>query len=628
MRNKKGIAVLIIIFMLASTAMGFAATVFSDVASTHWANEYITKMSEKGIIKGFEDSNTLKFYFKPDNSVTYIESIQMIYQTLKAAEKLKSTTGLVAKHQTTLTSNNIPVWAHEAVAYALEYSIVHKDELKIFINKNVQANAKRADVAVYLGKALNMEDAIDPLPILNFVDSELIVKSAVPYIELLVRKGIISGDNNNRFNPNNAIRRAEMATMCSKALDLIDTKVTVPGTTTPSTPQQSGTSQNTDIKTIEYIIEETNTVVVKNSAGEREVYGLEKNAYVKIDGKMSRLSSLSIGQKITLVFDTSKNVIGIEKLDILTDFAGRVEKIVDYTDYYLITVKDYYNPLKKQDFKVYSNAQIILNNRKVAFDKLKVGDVVDIEVEGDKAKLIEIEAENAVHDGILDTNVYFNPYPTIKVKIRNNEIIELELDEEVEIKRNSRTNTIESLIKGDIVTVTVRRGKVTSIIATSVDTKRRDEGSIKAITLGSPTTMTIVTEDKEDITYDVARTVLVEIDKKDATLYDLRPNFYVKLSLTNGIVTSITADKERLVNTIVGEIQRVYSNYNMIAVNYMNAETGKYETKSITITDDTKIISTTGTTLRLAHLQSKDQVFIDGYEVDNLYIASRIIMLN
>ena len=626
MKNKKGLALLIVMFMLINPIFSFAATVFSDVASNHWAKDFISKMSEKGIIRGFEDTKTLRFNFKPENPVTYVESIQMIYQTLKSVNKLKSTTGLVTKHQTTLTSAKIPTWAHEAMAYAIEYNIVHKDEVTKFIKNNAQVNAKRVDVAVFLGKAIDMDDAIDPLPILGFMDAEMIIKVAVPYVDLLVKKQIINGDNNNRFNPNNAIKRAEMATICSKTYDLLNQNT---GTTTPviPTPTQPTTPKQ-DIKTIEYIIEETNTIVVKNEEGQREVYGLPKNTYIKINGKTSRLETLKIGQKIVFVFDSKDVVTEIITINSISEFEGIIEKITDYIDYYLITVKDYDRPTIKKDFKVYSNAEILLNDKKVAFSRLRSGDTVYLTIDGETAKKIEIEASNAVYDGILESNVYFNPYPMIKVKVRNNEVIELELDEDVEVTRNSRSKGTEDLIKGDVISVTVKRGKATHIIATSVDTKRKDEGTIKTLAFANPSKITIVTSDNEETEYDLANSVDVEIDDKDAEIYDLRPNYYVKLSLTNGIVTSIDAESSKSTNSIVGEVVKVYMDYNILTVKFLNSATATHETKTITVNDSTKIISTTGTTLRLGHLSAKDKVFIDGNEIDDLFVANRIIMLD
>ena len=626
MKNKRGLALLIVTFMLINPIFSFAATVFSDVASNHWAKDFISKMSEKGIIRGFEDTKTLRFNFKPENPVTYVESIQMIYQTLKSVNKLKGTAGLVTKHQTTLTSAKIPIWAHEAMAYAIEYNIVHKDEVPKFIKNNAQVNAKRVDVAVFLGKAIDMEDAIDPLPVLGFVDTEMIIRVAIPYVDLLVKKQIVSGDNNNKFNPNNAIKRAEMATICSKTYDLLNQNT---GTTTPiiPTPTQPTTPKQ-DIKTIEHIIEETNTLVVKNEEGQREVYGLPKNVAVKINGKASRLEILKVGQRIVFVFDSKDVVSEIITINTISEFDGIVEKIVEHTDYSLITVRDYYKSSIKKDFKVYSTAEILLDDKKVTFSRLRTGDTVYLVADGEKATKIEIESSNAVYDGILEGRVYFNPYPMIKIKVRSSEIIELEIDEDAEVTRNSRTRKMEDLAKGDIVSVTAIRSKATRIIATSVDVKNKDEGTIKTLAFGNPSTITIVTADKEETVYDLSNSADVEIDRKDAEVYDLRPNYYVKVSLTNGIVTSISAESSKATTSIVGEVVRVYKDYNILTVKFLNSSTGTYDTKTITVNDSTKIISPTGTTLRIGHLTAKDNVFIDGNQVDDLFVANRIIMLD
>ena len=47
---------------------------FSDVPKDYWANDIITKMSDKGIINGYEDGT-----FRPDEIVTKIDA-QIILQ--------------------------------------------------------------------------------------------------------------------------------------------------------------------------------------------------------------------------------------------------------------------------------------------------------------------------------------------------------------------------------------------------------------------------------------------------------------------------------------------------------------------------------------------------------------------
>lgn len=60
-------------------------TRFTDVPTSYWANGYIVKAAELGIINGYADGN-----FKPDNTVTYEQAIAMIVRSMglnEVAEK-------------------------------------------------------------------------------------------------------------------------------------------------------------------------------------------------------------------------------------------------------------------------------------------------------------------------------------------------------------------------------------------------------------------------------------------------------------------------------------------------------------------------------------------------------------
>lgn len=54
---------------------------FTDVPASYWANGYILKAAELGIISGYKDGT-----FKPDNTVTYEQAITMLVRTMELEE--------------------------------------------------------------------------------------------------------------------------------------------------------------------------------------------------------------------------------------------------------------------------------------------------------------------------------------------------------------------------------------------------------------------------------------------------------------------------------------------------------------------------------------------------------------
>ena len=63
----------IICRMLYEDASATDGTVFSDVPASHWANGYVTKVAELGIVNGYGNGK-----FGPSDTVTYEQAIAMV----------------------------------------------------------------------------------------------------------------------------------------------------------------------------------------------------------------------------------------------------------------------------------------------------------------------------------------------------------------------------------------------------------------------------------------------------------------------------------------------------------------------------------------------------------------------
>ncbi|MBB6215603.1 hypothetical protein HNQ80_001692 [Anaerosolibacter carboniphilus] len=627
--NKRRMLITVALLFAVNTASGFAATPFSDVPNDHWGKGFIEKAADKKIINGYLDDKTLQMKFKPESPVNYVESVQMIYNTLKATNKLKANTGLIQKHSANMTANNIPEWAREAVAYALEYNILHKDDLKSFTNKDTLINAKRVDVAVFLGKALDMESALDPLPMLKFVDAETIKSQAVPYVDLLVDKKIISGDGENKFNPNQTITRVQMATMCWNTYELLNTSggntIVVPPTQTP-TPTPTNPTEKTLEVTIDYVAEDTKMIVVKDTKGDTKVYNLT-GVSIKVNGKTKSIGDLSKGDIGKLTFDGTDTLKAIEINNAVTTMEGKIQKISDVGDYHLLKVEDQKSALIVRELKIYDTTEIEYDDEKVSVSKLDKDDIVYIKYVGDRVISIEIVEDEKEYSGILESAVNFKTNPSIKLKLNDGKVMEFEIDDDASIRRDGSKENLDALEAGDLATVIVEYGKVVKITATSIAEKSKDEGVIKEIIIGNPSKITILNEDKKTVTYEISKSATIKIDGATSDLKDLEIQYEVELRLDKNKVTRITADAEKSKDTITGEIVKLYDKYDRLSVSVFDKTEKDYVTISVEVTDDTIILSNTGTTIRLSRLDEEDMIFIDGYYDDDVFVANKIIQL-
>ena len=210
------------------------ASVFSDIDTVPWAGaaQYIDEAYSLGLMAGYEENG--QKLCKPRNNVTYCEAVQFMYSIMSAYSGTSVSSSVVSKWTSTMASKNIPSWAYNAVAYALENSILSQNDISIFMaSSTTQNNARREDVAVIFGKALSKVYSLSSSPTLTYADKGSIASTSIPYVELLNRLDIMVGDENNNFNPKVNINRAEMSVIVSKTYNLLKNgggSTTTPGT--------------------------------------------------------------------------------------------------------------------------------------------------------------------------------------------------------------------------------------------------------------------------------------------------------------------------------------------------------------------------------------------------------------
>lgn len=619
-RNKILITSLVLTILLLMNAVSvFALQTFTDVSSGHWASNDIEKMQKKGIITGYSDAT-----FRPNQNVSRLSSIVMIYRTLKATNKLGNVNinYLVNKYSSDLNANNIPSWtdSREAVAYALEKNIVHRDELKTFIVNGTHQNATRSNLSVFLGKALNLylkEDFNKQIISLDFLDAEMITTAAAPYIYLLKKHDIVNGDLENRFNPNNPITRAAVAKMLSKSYDMLlnvednndRPKVVFD---LPEKDDDEDDELTVQKYKLDYIVESSDTIVVVDEDGKKYPFKAHyRDVDIIVDGDKSQIDDLYEDEDIKLYFDEDDELIKVVQ-DFDSEFVeGEVHSVIDMDSYYILTVKDKNRDDRKKNFRIYDDTDIELDDKNSDPEDLEKGDDIELTLDGDEVVKIIAETTEREYEGILQEI----GFPTIKILTNRQKVYELELDEDVDVRKNGRKSTMMNLNKGDIVSLNTENDKVVDIRATSV--KDDDEGIITEIVISNNPKITILNEDDEMVTYNIAQNVDIDLeDERNVEIYDLRLDYKVELDLESDTVTDIEAEKVEFSNSISGIITEIYDDYDAIKVRYrLN---GEDEYISISA-DDAKIYDDDGDRISFSKLDEDDEVFIKGKEKKDIF---------
>lgn len=218
--KKKIITINLVLAILLAPASLFAKS-FKDVketGNTSWAYKYVDELSNKNILSGYEDGT-----FKPNNPVSFLETMQIIKTLLNPSEEeLKLARDA---NMDIVNSNGVLDWAKDAICYNLYRGTITEKTLtsaseRGFLENKVFPN--RNTIAVYFARAFAMEKSKDNSN-LNYKDIEKINPITLEYLPSLVNNEIFtSSGSDGKFNGNLAIRRSEIAVITSKSLKYLE----------------------------------------------------------------------------------------------------------------------------------------------------------------------------------------------------------------------------------------------------------------------------------------------------------------------------------------------------------------------------------------------------------------------
>lgn len=227
---------------------------FTDVNEEQWAFNYISEMSERGVLSGYPNG-----YFYPDNTITRAEFAKVMCLAASISVSPVSTTSYAD-----VDANEWFAPYVEAGKYYLSGYV--SDGQKYYMPND---NALREDIAVALVKLKGYDTSIYDESILKamFTDYQSISEGARKYVSVAVEKGLISGYEDNTFRGQNTITRAEAATLLWRAYqygngnkvfekeDFTEPVVT-PDKPTETIPKEDPKKEDTEPKpTVEPIVE-------------------------------------------------------------------------------------------------------------------------------------------------------------------------------------------------------------------------------------------------------------------------------------------------------------------------------------------------------------------------------------
>ncbi len=201
----------------------------------------------------------------------------------------------------------------------------------------VQKDAQRYEFAVYLVRAIGWDKEMSNAAVVSYKDSKDIPKQAVPFIEVLGKKGVVV--TTGEFNPLKSVTRGEVAKMLSIAYPFSVKAGGGSNTTTPTTPttptnntavvMPTGTLVEGKIKQITIDNYNVILIITDNSGNLRSFTNRASGVVSTLDGKSAELSALREGFGVKLYTDgtTLKGVEATTATTVNKTLSGEVVSV-------------------------------------------------------------------------------------------------------------------------------------------------------------------------------------------------------------------------------------------------------------------------------------------------------------
>ena len=411
--KKYALTALVASACMAFSSVGYGA-VFSDVGSNlKWAESYINSVYENGLMVGDYNSAGARVFRGMEN-ITYSETAQLIYtMAIKSGFTTDVTELGINRYSMEMSNEGIDQWAEKAVAFCMEKGIVSSYDLTKFKNNGQNAYISREDLTALFGKTLALSYTVSTGTSLSFNDTWNISQAARPYVELMNKLGVVTGDDNNNFNPKANITRAETAVIASKAYDVMRQK-------NIANPE-SGYTQTTG--TVVSVYESTGTYVLRLTTADGVAGFVLTDATPVYNNASSDVgpTGMGLGDTVTVYSNGASVARVVITNDIVKD-PGNVN-MPEFTNIYkdkgeLISAGEYkIGLIDKRGDKVYytvaEDADITLDGRKATLRQLSD------RIRGDSYIEVTVELNSSTEEAEIVTAVEQEYTSDTEGKIKN-----------------------------------------------------------------------------------------------------------------------------------------------------------------------------------------------------------------
>ena len=596
-------AVLSASLLLSSIALPAFAVTFNDVesdATVSWAKDSITKMTDAGYIKGYEDGT-----FRPYRAITKIESLILMSRMLGYENsEFSSVASAASTAYKSIASKYNTTYANE-ISYLMYCGVLKESDLVDYASAaNANTQLLRYQAAVLMSKLMGADSEAKAYTVstATYADDSAIPTTARPYVEYVSANNIMNGmdktaDGKAQFSPLTSLTRAQMATLLARMMDKLELK---------------------------YVSGTVDSVSSSKISVDGTSLGIMTDTKVYISGGMASVSDISSGADASVV-SISKNALAIttQEAQNSTVVYGVITRKVENADGKKLTIADYEDNDNSETYMVKDSCKITVDGAKATLADLKNNDFVKVTITGSSISEISTESKSLTVKGIIVSTEYDNDdHVYINVSDTDGENTQQYVvsNKGADITRDGSEAEFSALTKGDKVTLKLTYGKVTSVTASGNTVGF--SGLLKEIVISSNPSLTI-TIDGQDKKYFLRSDAKITVSGTAATIYDLRPNVTVTGTLDSSEIKTVSAstasvnEKGELTGTVTGK----NTSYKVITVKDDNGNV-----QSVYYNNNTKVLSSNGTTSSVRTLENGAQITVAGADQNGVFVATIIII--
>lgn len=448
---KRTTALALALVLLLAMAVPALAADYTDIAENYWGKPYIDELSARGLFSGYEDGS-----FRPNGKITFCETLVLFSRLYPVSEELRA---YIDADYAEFVTETVPAnltWASKELCVCLAAGIISKNEMS---RVKLSAQINKQTFALLLVRALGMRGEIKahmetPLPL---TDADKLISDYRGSVAILYELGIVTGDENNAFNPAETVSRVIAAAMLSRALVYADKEGLELRISAYDDMEDSFSGLLLSIDGSSMLLEQNNGLV-------REV-GYDSRTGFTMNGGLILPTEAAPGAyaRVTVQEGVTRSV----ELNLLAGqiyLSGQVDSVIAGGGGYLGLLRSDTGTVGL--FPLASGAVIVRNGAECSLSELQKGDRVILNLRDDQiTEIAAFRSAETMRGKVL--SLLLGSPTVLRVEDALGRIWVFSLDEKAlpEALQNGQVISFQQLRPGQSVTLELESGKLTRVLA-------------------------------------------------------------------------------------------------------------------------------------------------------------------